>query len=286
MDLIEEIEQDTRALQKLTEQSVSLEPTRITRKKIPKFTKIRSHAVSMFSTLQTGLTGPCQASHRASLYMSPLHGSQGLGAADEEHAFRVVLHHEFKGPPQVPSQWIIEEAEVRMLDAVAASKVVTTQLLDPPPTLPKDKKAVRWQSSSTPTTIPPATIPTMQQQQALKEIKDLCKSIQKLRASKCGMCLGYLQNQANAHRHGLYLPENPLVDRNALTSISSGSLLASSGQQASTRLSVADSRRLALALALGILRLHDTPWLTRYWSRDDITLFKQNNLILSKHPFV
>ena len=216
--------------------------------------------------------------------MRPLEHGPGSNREDQEHAFRVILHHEFQTLPQLPTQWIVEEAEVRMLDAMVSNKPAAPQCS--PQTTAKGKKAVRWQNPqmSVPA-VAASTTSNATQQQTLDEIKDLCESIQRLRASECGICLGYLQDQVNAHRHGLYWPEKPLVDRNALISVSLGSILSSSDPQAS-RLSVADSRRLALSLSLGVLRLHDTPWLARQWSRDDITLFKQNNFILAKHPFV
>lgn len=296
IDLIDEISKENTRLQSLTQQSVALEPARTTRKRIPDFTKIRNHASSMFSMLQTGLGGSCQASHRASLYMRPLQAVPGAIMHDEEHAFRVVLHHEFKPSclPQLPSQWMIEEAEVRMLDSMLVTSSKPPIFPCPPPALPKGKKTLRFQvpPQSSPAVSPPrppspvATAITIQQQQALDEIKDLCESIQKLRSSKCGVCLGYLRDQGNAHRHGLYWPEKPLVDCKTPKCVSLGSLLAGSSQHHSGKLSVADSRRLALALAFGVLRLHDTPWLTPHWSRDDITLFKQNNTVLAKHPFI
>lgn len=51
-------------------------------------------------------------------------------------------------------------------------------------------------------------------------------------------------------------------------------------------LSGGDSRRLAAALAFGMLRLHDTPWLKNQWSHTDITFFEKNGAILTAHPFI
>lgn len=281
-DLLDEIIKDNRRLGKLIRGRAALEAQK-TRRRIPDFTKIRNHAESMFSTLQTGLRGSCKASHRASLCMRSLEPGPGI-SQDDEHSFRIVLHHDFKAP-QLPSQWVIEEAEVRMLDAMVVASSNPPAFSSPPTVISKGKKSLRFQDPPGPTSVPVTALKTAQQQ-SLDEIKDLCESIQKLRTSKCGICLGYLQDQVNAGRHGIYWPKQPLVDRKTLTSVSLGSLLADSSQQPKARLSVADSRRLALALALGVLRLHDTPWLAEQWNRDDITLFKQNNMILATHPFV
>lgn len=77
-----------------------------------------------------------------------------------------------------------------------------------------------------------------------------------------------------------------MVDKTALASISLGSLLAKTDPKAPSRLSVADSRRLALALSSGVLQLHDTPWLTNRWDHGDIILFVQGSTLLARHPFV
>lgn len=217
--------------------------------------------------------------------MKPSEVGDGAQLHDDTYALRVVLHHDFKAATQPASQWVIEETEVRLLDGIAVSSVVHVAQQGPPPSQSKGKKALRWQDPPKPA-IATAVAPSAMQQQVLDEIKDLCESIEKLRTSKCGMCLGYLQDTVNARRHGLYWPEKPLMDRSALTSVSLGSMLPSGHQKDSAGLSVADSRRLALALSLGVLRLHDTPWLGKEWGRDDITLFKQHKNVLAEHPFV
>lgn len=291
MDLINEITRDNNSVHKLTEINLALEPARTTRKKIPNFNKVRDYATSMFRTLQTGLRGSCQASHTASLYMKPLElGLDRLNGA-EENAFRIVLHHNLQSPSLHSPQWTIEEAEVRMLDALVASASGRTAITGSVPSLPVVKRAVRWKDP-VPVGLAPgggSNIATSaSSQQALNEIKDLCESIQKSRMSKCGMCLGYLLDQVGARRHALYWPEEPLVARNTLSSVSLESLLKGDGTARSKqpKLSVAESRRLALALSLGVLRLHDTPWLSHRWGRKDITLFEQNGTVLAKHPFV
>lgn len=102
MDLVNEISKDNASLKKLTEQSSALEPVRSTRRRIPKFDKVRLHASSIFSTLQVGLHGSCSAPHRASLCIGPIDDAKDI--ADE--TFRVVLYHDIKGsPPPTLSQY-------------------------------------------------------------------------------------------------------------------------------------------------------------------------------------
>ena len=78
--------------------------------------------------------------------------------------------------------------------------------------------------------------------------------------------------------HGLYRPTLPLAHETALYTTSLGSLIGT--------LSVADSRRIGLALALGVLRVCETPWLEKQWGRDDIVLFEEDGKVLADHPFV
>ena len=88
---------------------------------------------------------------------------------------------------------MIEEAEVRMLDVVAAGKTPTPRYLTQ--TIAKGEKVVRWQDRQPFMPGPdPSSNLTATQQQTSGEIKDLCESIQKLRASKRGICLGYLRD--------------------------------------------------------------------------------------------
>ena len=285
MDLIDEITKDNTALSKLTDQSTALAPTRTSRRRLPDFQKIRICASSMYLTLQKGLGGSCSSSHKASLYMKPIENDSDRPTAREQHedvAFRIVLHHDVN--LQSHGTWAIEEAEIRLLDSVIASTkhIPATLPVQPKPT--RGKKILRFQEPE-PIVKGPSSIPATPQKD-LEEIIDLCASIQSLQAMQCEICLGYLQNTRDARRHGLFWPRKRLVDKASFDSLSLGAVLAGHAQQSGTKLSVADSRRLALSLALGTLRLHDTPWLGKQWDRYDITLLKQNGKLLADHPFV
>lgn len=287
MDLMNEISKDNTALSKLTEQSTALEPSRTSRKRLPNFQTIRTCASSMYSTLQKGLGGSCVGSHRASLYMKPVESDKDRSATaktsgNDEISFRVVLHHEFTTQSQ--ATWAIEEAEIRLVDTLMASGAKLPASIPTPPQLSKGQKMLRFQDPDPPskaTSMAPLTPP-----KDLEEIIDLCASIQRLQAMQCEMCLGYLRDAQNARRHGLFWPRKRLVDKTSFDSLSLGAILSGQSQPSGAKLSVADSRCLALSLALGTLRLHDTPWLGKQWDRNDITLLKQNGKILADHPFV
>ena len=287
MDLIEEITKDNTALSKLTQQSSALAPTRSSRRRLPNFQKIRACASSMYSTLQKGLAGSCTGSHKASLYMRPVqngkyHEKMMAESDFDEVSFRIVLHHELALQPQ--ATWVIEEAEIRLLDSMIASTGQVPAALPAQSKPGKGKKILRFQDPDA--AINPTPPTQSMPQKDLEEIIDLCASIQRLRTMRCDTCLGYLLDARNASRHGLFWPRKRLVDNSAFDSLSLGAILTGHAQHPNVNISVADSRRLALALALGTLRLHDTPWLGKRWDREDIILLKQNGKILADHPFV
>jgi hypothetical protein len=210
------------------------------------------------------------------------HGKIMAGSDFDEVSFRIVLHHELALQPQ--ATWAIEEAEIRLLDSIIASTGPIPAALPAHSKPGKGKKVLRFQDPDA--AINPTPPIQSMPQKDLEEIIDLCASIQRLRAKQCETCLGYLLDARNARRHGLFWPRQRLVDNSSFDSLSLGTILAEHAQQSGAKLSVADSRRLALSLALGTLRLHDTPWLGKRWDRDDITLLKQNGKILADHPFV
>lgn len=284
MDLIDEITKDNTALSKLTDQSTALAPTRTSRKRLPNFQKIRTCASSMYLTLQKGLGGSCPGSHKASLYMKPIENDKDRPtiSAHDDVAFRIVLHHDVTLKSH--ATWAIEEAEIRLLDSIIASTKQLPAALPVQPHPVKGKKILRFQEPVPAANVAPSVPATPQSD--LEEIIDLCASIQRLRAMQCEMCLGYLRDAQDARRHGIFWPRKRLVDKASFDSLSLGAVLAGQAQQSGAKLSVADSRRLALSLALGTLRLHDTPWLGKRWDRYDITLMMQNGKILADHPFV
>jgi len=111
-------------------------------------------------------------------------------------------------------------------------------------------------------------------------------NLPQLRLMHCsGTCLGYLTDAKRVHRHALYWPADPIVDRLSSRTISLGNVLASKDING-RKLSVADSRRLGHSLALSVLRLYDTPWLPKRWDRNSVTLFTKDGAFVAKYPFV
>ena len=188
MDLMEEIKKDNTALSKLTDQSAALAPMRKSNKRLPNFKKIRTCAASMYSTLQKGIGGTCSGSHMASLYMKPVESDNDesmTASGQDEVAFRVVLHHEFKMQQQ--ATWAMEEADIRLLDSATASTSLKAAEVPLRPSTTSAKKTLRFQEPEA-TTKAISTSITLQKD--LEEIIDLCASIQRLRAIQCETCLG------------------------------------------------------------------------------------------------
>ena len=293
MDLVEGISRDNAALDKLTNQCSALEPARRSRTRIPNFERIRGNACSVFDTLQKGVPGTCKESHVVSLYMNAVENESELESNElldgsDELTFRIVLYHESIAPSAITLPWDFGEAEVRFLDSMTASSGSRdTAETQSKPT--RVKRAIRFQDPD-PAPCAQQDLATQyqqqQQQQAVEEIRDLCASIEQLRAVQCGVCLGYLRDVASPRRHGLFWPKKPLMDRGPLKKVSLRAVLAARDTQHGTKLSLGDGRRLALSLALGVLRLHDTPWLGRRWGCDDVTLIHQDGKLLAKYPIV
>nr|POF20020.1 hypothetical protein CFP56_52269 [Quercus suber] len=237
---------------------------------------MRAHASSIFSTLQKSLHGSCQVAHRASVYVRDANGNS---SEQKEPTCRVVLHHAVTPMSAArPQLWSLEETELRLVKFVVSTSANTSQQGSTGPSRPTAR--VSKVQFSTP---PSARAPPPSDLTNLEEIHDLCLSFERLRAMQCGKCLGYLVD-ATMDRHALYWPEKPLIDKKSLPVMSLADVLTTSKPNA--HLSGGDTRRLAAALAFGMLRLHDTPWLTKEWNHADITFFEKDGTLLTEHPFI
>jgi hypothetical protein len=276
-----EIKQANAALKGLTEQNRALEPMRSSqRTKVPDFERVRRHARNVFATLHKGLRGSCRASHKAHLYLKE--DADRTSLLKEDVRFRIVLHHEHNshGAALLPDGWLLEETEIRPME------LITHDLSTHMSHLSVKTRTVRFEASFETQAMAGAAqasgLPP-QIQSSLQEIKDLCASIQKYRAQQlnCGLCFGYLPDAAIPNnRHELYWPSKPFLDRNK---IETEHLLAAIRKN---ELSIANSRHLAAALARGMLKLHNTPWLRNEWCSRDVTLFKNDGRLMGTHPFI
>lgn len=286
LNLIREIKSDNASLDKLTTQAKDLQTARRAGY-IPDFDKIRSSATSIYQTLKQGLQVSCGASHKASICLpnSPTDtaSSMVVGSSRPGDSFRIVLHHNVH-PKQAVLQWSLEEAEIRPIDAAPSSPpaVATPPISVSTSACGTKRRKVQFQtaaSSSVTVTKPNTSAPQTQ------EIQDLCHSIQKLRSTQCGICLGYMKCISSQHRYELYWPKKRLLDQASLSVETLDSVMEKK-VQSGLRFTNADARKLAVLLARGMLRLHDTPWLKQSWGKRDVTLMSHSGRVLADYPFV
>lgn len=284
MDLITNISHDNTRLHRLTEQTKALQSRR-TAKRVPDFEKIRAGAATMFNSLKTGLQVSCGAPHKASLCLNSTKTSASniSKTSEDDQTFRVVLHHDV-GPKARATSWSIEEAEIRMLDSIVAASTTGSFLSIQGNSITvaaqgKGKKTVQFQNSSATITVSSSssTAASAASIIAHPEIHDLCRSIEAFRAAQCGACLGYMKCQITSRQCELYRPTDRLLDQTL--SVQTLSTILDEKLRSGNRLSQADARRLAVPLALGLLRFYDTPWLEGTWSDKSVLLVSQNGKV-------
>lgn len=282
MGLIEGISKDNASLCQMAQLSSMLAPMR-TRRKRPVMGLVRTNAANVFTSLQKALLYSCQSSHVASLYID--NGSQQrkdpkASEDQESDTFRIVLQH--TPTPGHPLQWHCNESEIRLSsldprnsDTKPTKTVVTSRVRFADPNV-KMSTCPTTSSGNTSTTPQPATI--------VSEIQDLCGSILSLQNRECGVCLGYLANALPSIRLGLFRPQAPIIDKDSFSMLSLRDIL--NKKQGAPHLSIANRQRLAASLAIGLLRLHGTPWLNKQWGHREITFFSNGGRVLVEHPFL
>ena len=270
MDLIQDIKDDNTTLQRLAEQTLTMHVRQRSRR-MPDFQKIRSCAASVFESLQNALDVSCTLEHKASIHLGPVtdpaRGDASVGALSL--SFRVVLYHEIVNSEQVAPAWFTEEAEIRTMQfGLQTGPLAQIQH--------SASSRVRFQTPGAGNQEPPPSL--------LPEILDLCESLHGMRSTQCGTCLGYLSDNSSSDRHGIFWPNNQLVDSASQSVETLVDLLKQSSRPG--HWTNADARRLAVPLAAGVLRLHDTPWLSNTWDNREVSIFRRNGKLLADHPFV
>jgi hypothetical protein len=277
MGLVEEISRDNTALGRLAQQSSTLEPMR-SRRKRPILDALRTNASNVFASLQRALQISCQSAHTASLYINSADQQcQGHIHATKGNIYRIVLQHTSLTGHTLP--WLCKETEIRSSDLQIETS--STQL-----TKVAAKSRVRFADpGSLPLTTIPTSLPSAPQSSVIiPDIKDLCGSILSFQTKECGVCLGYLADTPKSIRLGLFRPQAPIIDNDSFVMLSLGEMLKS--KNGGRPMSVASRRRLAASLALGLLGLHNTPWLSKQWGHKEITFFSNGSHVLTEHAFL
>lgn len=280
--LVAEIVEHNNLLRTLTEQSgLLLKLQQEMSKAIPDFDEVRTNAAEAFKSLQRGIAVSCQSSHRASIYVGkPKSGSQSPGgnrmANETSESFLVILSHDDRASHNRPSiAWSTVETVVRRLctsiPAALSSLTGSTTVgsVRTAVTTSQQDRSVRGSREFT----------------GLELISDLCTRIAQSRATALphGKGLGYLSCDAASYRYGVFLPEQRLTGPAGLRMNNLDSILE---RTQACRLTVAETRKLATALAFGMLRLHDTHWLQTDWSRRNVAVLSENGKVLGEHAFL
>lgn len=263
---MDEVRRDNISLLTLAGQSLDLEPSRQCRRGTS-LDAVHSVATSIFSSLRDALHPSCRSEHTASLFIEAPHQTvtnEERLRAHEGKSFRIVLHH----PASVIGglSWVREETEIKLLGPEAGVPRAG-HTSSPLPTASTSSVGRRPRA--------PDQIP---------EIKDLCASLTGLQSRDDGVCVGYLTDSTTTMRHGIYRPSQHIVGQDATAVLSLGEILAS--QDMVRHLSTGDRRRLAAALALMMLHLHDTPWLAKQWGSKEIVFFERRGRISIDHAFL
>lgn len=186
--------------------------------------------------------------------------------------FRIVLQH---SPITGHSlQWHCNESEIRASDLAPQSSGIK-------PTKTVLTSRVRFADPMTGSGNAPTTSQVVNH---VPEIQDLCSSILSLQSRECGVCLGYLANTLPTTRLDLFRPQAPIIDKDSFSMLSLRDIL--DKKDGAPHLSIASRQRLAVSLAIGLLRLHGTPWLNKQWGHREITFFSNGGRVLVEHPFL
>lgn len=246
-------------------------------RQIPDFQSMKESAASMFHTIQRALHIRCRASHRASICVEAVEKDsepqKESTRKENREAYRVILHHD----QTLAVPWTLEETEFRLI-GTAGTGSKETPMLAKTSVGPVKKAHFHSTAQSRTADHSLATAATA----SLSEIQDLCEGIGRLRSQRCGMCMGVLSSAQ--HQHGLYRPQELLLDSPSLSIHTLSELIKHQAQ--GVTITNADARQLAVALATGMLRLHDTPWLMRSWTGSDISLLIRDAKVLATHPFI
>nr|POF20025.1 hypothetical protein CFP56_52274 [Quercus suber] len=264
-ELLDEIAWNNESLITLDNQQKSA--VDISRPRNQKFSHMQAYASTIFSVLEKSLRRSCQVPHKVSLHVRNV---DRAASEREEPLCRVIVHHAVTSKSAAKHvRWSLVEAELCPVNFEVSTAMDTSQ-----------QGPGELSHSNTPATVhtPPPSNPAN-----LREVHNLCPSLKQFRAVKGGKCLGHLVD-ATMTRHMLKRPKVRLIDDDSLAAVSLADVLTTG--KGTARLSYGDSCRLATALAFGVLRLHDTPWLSKPWSCTDITLFERDGALLTKYPFI
>ncbi|KAJ9632878.1 hypothetical protein H2204_007608 [Knufia peltigerae] len=272
--LIDAIDNDISKINRLTGIALEVECLRLERdrrKKARIWANIRDSANSLSEMLRLKWANPCtcQFSHRANMLLKAQMDEEADNDDEAEQSrFELLLVFD-KATSLVPAvayKW--RDVEIQCSEIVQAT------------TIRSPRKGVRFHNDTptNPTAIAPAT--SHISKLSGPEIDNLCRSLGS--QTSVNRCLGYLED--HLRRHHLFLTSGVGAQNQVVPDASLHHLLLETGK---VTLGPRMKCTVALALAVAVLRLYDTPWLLPSWDLCDIYFLRdtRGNYLLDR-PYV
>ncbi|KAL1624754.1 hypothetical protein SLS56_007639 [Neofusicoccum ribis] len=266
--LLENMRKNNATLERLTQQSLRLEPHRTIRqrRKLPDFKAIQEQAQSIYSSLSSYFSCACNSLHAASIRMDPKPGASCIDIKNQVQSdgvrFGVLFSYIHEAPWSESISWGVQAVDITPLDDGKSSNdthhksSVTTASMGSKRvhfSIPKQKISPTLASAIVNST----------------RISNPCEAIGKLQACQSQACIGYLLDETTNRRHGLFAPEHSLVPQQPwyLTTLRN---ILDFKSKPSHQLNLEQRLRLSIYVATCIMRFHGTGWLGKGLKKDDL----------------
>jgi hypothetical protein len=301
-DLIERIENSNNTLSRLIDQSNSLEPSRPGRHRHREalfFKEVQQYAKAVFDAVSTSLKQTCQETHNVSLHIFPrrLLGLSGKGVKNDLEFPVVISHKAAVEPEKSPILW----SEIKLRHVVQESSVASVELseistrrlrfAEPGHSISTSSSRVTL-IESTRLGIVSQTSQTRISQSStsstsiasLTQVDDLCHTLRAFQSNKSNACIGLLSASVTTFQILPSWESANQQDPNP-TLISLRSVLNRKDANLPALLH-GDKLRVAVAIASSVLQLHNTHWLERSWSKNDVFFIQCKSSDTYKKTFI
>ncbi|KAH7393524.1 hypothetical protein BKA64DRAFT_89975 [Cadophora sp. MPI-SDFR-AT-0126] len=255
--VLQEIRICNQALSKLTDDTLILEPLRLSRRAkadTNNWESIRELATSLHQALESGWLCDCSTPHLAHLRLE-----KRSNPADTETKFGVLFS-------SISAPRGCQETEIKIMTGSEVKEEVESVL----ETATSHTRSVSFGPDlmSASTINGPRTDSSILVDDWISNtrIEDLCR---KLKQCKKSGCIGFLDD--DHHKHYIQVIPSTMTGEDI---VSLAEILDSNGQNAQhpheVELGLREKYELAVVLAMSVLQLHATPWLHECWSNKDL----------------
>lgn len=266
---MDKVQRSNGHIDNLVRRSIELLPIRALRRKYPDFEISRTCASNAHMALQASLAASCHDVHYAGVFLrsvSPrvVASQQSKSEVEEASHLTVLLRYSLASAALTALKWQDEEVEIRPLQVgVGSASRGPLQQMIRTRSQNGQLKAFRHH---------------------IGPIRDLCGSIQRLQTKVAGVCLGYLPGHPSPQNQGLHWPATRLCGESTTWErLTLAQLLAARSEPGLNELT---KRRLALSLATGLMRMHDTPWIRGQWGAREVIVQRAGRMIATDHALL